>query len=200
MASALPKHNPAILSREATHGFAETVWHYLKNREPPSILEFLVQKRASIHRSRRIIKGRPAPEGGSDVWCQRCSVSLHCNRKTERSGCVMRRECWVVSSGRGFAPAPPGFSALVPVPMRGLYPHVIKKGCSGIPPRSVEATESALGLLPSRALSSAQFALIITAARRRMRPLWGELEYGTLPWGKDPRWHESPSPQGGNST
>src|SRR5437016_3094226 len=32
------------------------------------------------------------------------------------------------------------------------------------PPRSVEATESALGLLPSRALSSAQFALIITAA------------------------------------
>jgi hypothetical protein len=41
--------------------------------------------------------------------------------------------------------------------------------------RSVEAPESALGLLTSRALSSAQFALIITAARRRMRPLWWEL-------------------------
>jgi hypothetical protein len=78
------------------------------------------------------------------VWRQGRSVSVHCNRKTERSGCVMGRECWVVSSGRGLAPAPPGFSALVPVPMRGLYPHVIKKGCSGIPPRSVEATESAL--------------------------------------------------------
>jgi hypothetical protein len=114
------------------------------------------------------------------VWRRHCSVSLHCNRKTERSGCVMGRECWVVSSGGGFAPAPPGFGALVPVPMRGLYPHVIKKGCSGIPPRSVEAPESALGLLPSRALSSAQFALIITAARRRMRPLCWELEYGTL--------------------
>jgi hypothetical protein len=41
----------------------------------------------------------------------------------------------VVSGGRGFAPAPPGFSALMPVPMRGLFPQVIKKGCSGIPPR-----------------------------------------------------------------
>jgi hypothetical protein len=114
------------------------------------------------------------------MWRQRRSISLHCNQKTERSGCLMGRECWVVSGGRGFAPAPPGFSALMPVPMRGLYPQVIEKGCSGIPPRSVEAPESALGLLPSRALSSAQFALIITAARRRMRGLWWELEYGTL--------------------
>jgi len=93
----------------------------------------------------------------------------------------MGREYGVVSSGGGFAPAPPGFGALVPVPMRGLYRHLIKKGCRGIPPRSVEATESALGVLPSRALSSAQFALIITVALRRMRPLWGGLEYGTLP-------------------
>jgi len=77
------------------------------------------------------------------VWRQRGCVSLHCNRKTERSGCLMERERWVVSSGGGgFAPAPPGFGALVPVPMRGIYPQVIKKGCSGIPPRSVEATES----------------------------------------------------------
>jgi hypothetical protein len=34
------------------------------------------------------------------------------------------------------------------------------------PYRSVEATESALGLLPSMALSSAQFGLIIAAWRR----------------------------------
>jgi hypothetical protein len=135
------------------------------------------------------------------VWRQRRSVWLHCNRKTERSGCLIGREGWVVSSGGGFAPAPPGFSALLPVPMRGLYPYVIKKGCNSIPPRSVEATESALGLLPSRALSSAQFVLIITTARRRMRRLcwmrrlWWELEYGTLPWGKDPRWHESLPPK-----
>jgi hypothetical protein len=142
-----------------------------------------------------IIRGRPASEGRSDVWRRRRSISLHCNRKTERSGCLMEKECWVVSSRGGFAPAPPGFGALVPVPMRGLYTQVIKKGCSSIPPRSVEATESALGLLPSRALSSAQFALIITAARRRLRPLRWELEYGTLPWGKVPRWHESPSPK-----
>jgi hypothetical protein len=38
---------------------------------------------------------------------------------------------------------------LVPVPMRGTYKLLVKKGCRSIPPRSVEATESALGLLPS---------------------------------------------------
>src|SRR5215469_8775612 len=45
-----------------------------------------------------------------------------------------------------------------------------KEGCrvaSPLSPRSVEATESALGLLPSIALSSAQFLLIIRAVRWR---------------------------------
>ena len=34
-------------------------------------------------------------------------VSLHCNRKTEGCGQVMKRECWAVPGGGGFAPAPP---------------------------------------------------------------------------------------------
>ena len=81
---------------------------------------------------------------------RRCrSVRLHSNRKTERSDFVVGRECWAVPGGGGFAPAPPGFSALVPVPMRGLYQNLVKKGCRSIPPQSVEAAESALGLLPS---------------------------------------------------
>ena len=45
-----------------------------------------------------------------------------------------------------------------------------KEGCrvaSPLSPRSVEATESALGLLPSIALSSAQFLLIIRVVRWR---------------------------------
>jgi hypothetical protein len=111
-----------------------------------------------------IIKRRLVSEGGS-----RCSV--HCDRKTERSGRALGRKCWVVSSSGGLAPAPPGFSALVPLPMGGVNPR-LKKGCYGIPLRSVEATESALRLLPSRALSSAQFVLIITRPGRRTRPLW----------------------------
>jgi hypothetical protein len=143
-----------------------------------------------------IIRGRPASTEGGSRWCRRRrSVWLLSNRKTERFDCVVGRECWALPGGGGVAPAPPGFSALVPVPMRGLYKPLVKKGCRSIPPRSVEASESALGLLPSRALSSAQFALIITAVRRRMRPWQWQLEYGTLPWGKDPRWHESPSPK-----
>ena len=60
---------------------------------------------------------------------------------------------------------------MVPLPMGGLYPR-LKKGCHSIPPQSVEATESALRLLPSRALSSAQFVLIINPPGRRTRPLW----------------------------
>jgi hypothetical protein len=48
----------------------------------------------------------------------------------------------------GFAPAPPGFSALVPLPMVSLL--IAEGGCGSIPQLlSVEASESALGLLPS---------------------------------------------------
>ncbi len=84
-----------------------------------------------------IIKGCPASEGGSRLCRRRCSVWLHSNRKTERSDCVVGRECWAV-------------------PGKGMPQQH--------PPRSVEAAESALGLLPSMALSSAQIRLIITAA------------------------------------
>jgi len=49
-------------------------------------------------------------------------VLLHCNRKTDGCGRgrVMKRACWAVPGSGGFAPAPPGFSALLPLPMRGL--------------------------------------------------------------------------------
>ena len=45
-----------------------------------------------------------------------------------------------MSRRRGFAPAPPGFGALLPLPMRG---PTLKKGCRSIPPQSVEASETA---------------------------------------------------------
>src|SRR5437016_14309068 len=139
-------------------------------------------------RKQCIIKGRPASEGGSLLCRRRRSICLYRNRKTERCDCVVERECWAVPGGGGFAPAPPGFIALVPVPMRGLYKPLVKKGCRSLPPRSVEAAESALGLLPSIALSSAQLRLIITAvAGAGACPSQWVREYGTLPWGKDPR-------------
>ena len=133
----------------------------LKKEQSSNFSEFQPLRQTNIQ---CIIKGRPASEGGSNLWSRRHSVSLDCNRKTERSGCVMGRKAWAVPSDGGFAPAPPGFIAWVPVPMRGLDQHLVEKGCRSIPPRSVEATESALGLLPSMALSSAQLRLIITAA------------------------------------
>jgi hypothetical protein len=63
----------------------------------------------------------------------------------------------------GFAPAPPGFSAVVPLPIGGLSEQIVKGGMPQHPPGSVEATESTLGSLPSVALSSAQFRTDCTA-------------------------------------
>ena len=64
---------------------------------------------------------------------------------------------------QGLCPRTPRIYRLVPLPMLGSLQETDEKGgCRSIPPyRSVEATESALGLLPSIALSSAQFGLIL---------------------------------------
>src|SRR5437667_6910542 len=71
------------------------------------------------------------------------------------------------SSG-GFAPRPPRFNALVPVRKLG-------KGTTGpfADPASVPAPGSALGLLLSRALSSAQAGAIV-AKRRRKGKQWSQ--------------------------
>lgn len=52
-----------------------------------------------------------------------------------------------------------------------------------------------LGLLPSMALSSAQLGLIITPADTRAPGEFWSMALYTLPWGKDPRCHESLSPK-----
>jgi hypothetical protein len=108
---------------------------------------------------------------------------------------VVGRDYGAVAGGGGFAPAPPGFSALVPVPMRGLYQQLVKKGCRSIPPRSVEAAESALGLLPSMALSSAQLRLIITATGAGHALPSGSWSMALYLGGKIHVDHESPSPK-----
>jgi hypothetical protein len=50
---------------------------------------------------------------------------------------------------------------LVPLPIESFAGQIAKGGRRSIPLVSVEATEAALGLLPSIALSSAQSALIL---------------------------------------
>jgi hypothetical protein len=79
-----------------------------------------------------------------------------------------QKEAWVAGAAcRGFAPAPPGFCALVPLPMWALCRQPAERGMPQHPPASVEATESALGLLPSMALSSAQSGLILLREDKR---------------------------------
>jgi hypothetical protein len=62
---------------------------------------------------------------------------------------------------QGLCPRTPRIYRLVPLPMLGSQRETDERGMPKHPPyRSVEATESALGLLPI-ALSSAQFGLIL---------------------------------------
>jgi hypothetical protein len=83
-----------------------------------------------------------------------------------------QKEAWVAGAAcRGFAPAPPGFCALVPLPMWALCRQPAERGMPQHPPASVEATESALGLLPSMALSSAQFKTDSTEVGKELH-LW----------------------------
>ena len=72
-------------------------------------------------------KRAPTSEDGRSFWRRR-SVSRGSNRKTEYSGCAVSRECWAVSGDRGFAPVPPGFSALSPHPLPASIDE-IAPGC-----------------------------------------------------------------------
>jgi hypothetical protein len=110
---------------------------------------------------------------------------------------VLQKEGWIAGAAcGGFAPAPPGFSALVPLPMWGLLPADMDKGMLQHPLASVEATESALGLLPSMALSSAQFKTDSTAAGKELH-LWMGSKSTTLYLGGSVLAEGSRSPQGG---
>ena len=74
---------------------------------------------------------------------------------------------------QGLCPRTPRIYCLVPLPILGLL-RMDEKGDAGASPlyRSVEATESALRLLPSIALSSAQSGLILLGRNIQRRFWW----------------------------
>jgi hypothetical protein len=86
---------------------------------------------------------------------------------------------------------------LVPLPIWSFTCQIAKGGRRGIPLVSVEATEPALGLLPSIALSSAQSALILQGRDKRSGSLRVGSEGVTLDLGGSGPSEESLSPQGG---
>ena len=107
---------------------------------------------------------------------------------------------FVAGAGRrGFAPAPPGFIAWCLSRCWARCRKTDEKGgCRSIPPyRSVEATETALGLLPSIALSSAQFGLILLRRDKRRIFAVGSEGMTLKPWGKVVQAKNHLSPQGG---
>ena len=80
-------------------------------------------------------------------------------------------------SGQGLCPRTPRIYRLMPLPMLGLL-WMHEKGDGGAFPlfESVEATESALRLLPSIALSSAQSGLILLGRGIQRRFWWWVLK------------------------
>ena len=163
--------------------------NFLKDQQPSTSGSQQIQYQC-------ILKGRPSSNGGSSLW--RRSVSLHRNPKTERSSCGMGRERWAIPSDGGFAPAPPGFSALVPLPMRGTSIRELwGKGMpKSIPLNRSKPLSRRSGCFPAWALSSAQLGLIITAAcarSRRIRGVWHFI------LGERSGSRRITSPQGGNS-
>src|ERR1700739_1485836 len=94
---------------------------------------------------------------------------------------------------RGFAPAPPGFSAFVPLPIRTFCEQIAKGGCRSIPLDRSRPLSRRSGCLPAWALPSAQSGLILlpadegTVGSKRM----------TLTLRESGPAEESPSPQGG---
>ena len=147
-----------------------------------------------IVRFQCIIRGRPTSEGGSSFWGR--SLSPGSKRKPETSGRVMGGVCWPVRGDGGFAPVPPGFSALLPLPMRGLYPHLMEKGCRSIPLDRSRPLSRRSGCFPAGALSSAQLGLIITLAGAGACPSRWVLKYGTLPLGERSTLTQITFPQG----
>jgi hypothetical protein len=81
---------------------------------------------------------------------------------------VLQKEGWWPAKPAGALPPHPQDLALWCLSRCWAFAsRQLKGGCRSIPPGSVEATESALGLLPSMALSSAQSGLILLRQDKR---------------------------------
>src|ERR1017187_9951501 len=78
---------------------------------------------------------------------------------------VLQEEGWVAGAAcGGFAPAPPGFNALVPLPIGSFCKQMAKGGCRSIPLHRSRPLSRRSGCFPALALSSAQSEPDFTAA------------------------------------
>jgi hypothetical protein len=85
---------------------------------------------------------------GKRLGRPRWSAFTHYRQCThyERAPCLRRQSGSATHACGGFAPTPPGFSALVPLPIGSFTGPDSGRGTQEHPPVSVEATESALGV------------------------------------------------------
>gem|GEM_PF-4541928 len=96
----------------------------------------------------------------------------------------------------GFAPAPPGFNALMPLPIGSFYKQTAKGGCRSIPlhrSRPLSRRSGCFPVLPYPPLSSRQ---ILLRWEKRLQ-FWMGSKSSTICLGGSVLAEESPSPQGG---
>src|ERR1039457_6285609 len=110
---------------------------------------------------------------------------------------VPQKEGWVAGAAcGGFAPAPPGFNALVPLPIGSFCEQMAKGGCRSIPldrSRPLSRRSGCFPAWPYPPLSPVSFY----CGRIRGASLQGVLKGRHLTLGESGPDEESTSPQGG---
>ena len=135
----------------------------------------------------------PDPEGKDGSSCTQLMTTGQCTHY-ERAPCLRRQSASATHACGGFAPTPQDLALWCLSRLGVSRGPDSGRGTQEHPPVSVEATESALGLLPSIALSSAQFGLILLRRKGVFAAGSGSM---TLDLGGSGPSEESLSPQGG---
>ena len=111
-------------------------------------------------------------------------------------GALFRNElCGRAGSG-GFAPAPQGFSALVPLPMRALCRQTDERGCRSIPLNRLRPLSRRSGCFPAWPYPPLSPGSFYGGGKRGASLRW-VLKGSHLTLGESGPAEESPSPQGG---
>ncbi len=160
-------------------------------------------------RTRTITETGDSSFGGSsqDSSCDEAAELLGCSAlglfstvglitHYERAPCLRRQSALATDACGGFAPTPPGFGALVPLPMRHFTGQIVKGGRRSIPLYRSRPLSRRSGCFPAWPYPPLSSGLIVL--RLRKADLFPAVSGGmTLDLGGSGPSEESPSPQGG---
>ena len=113
----------------------------------------------------------------------------------ERAPCLRRQSASATDACGGFAPTPPGFSALVPLPIGSFMGQIAERGCRSIPLYRSRPLSRRSGCFPAWPYPPLSSGVIVLWLRKRVFAAGsGSM---TLDLGGSGPSEESLSPQGG---